>query len=92
MRSAQEGYVEICCLLLSSPAVQVNKKNNEGMNALMLAAQRGHAHVVAVLVKAGASMDEQTAQGSTALMLAAKRAHGEVTYRQTTIALTRNRR
>ena len=65
--------MEIACALLDSRQVDVNKKNNEGMNALMLAAQRGHAHVVSCLIKAGASADEQTAQGSTALMLACKR-------------------
>lgn len=46
-----------------------------GMNALMLASQRGHAEIVYFLIRAGAVMDEQTAQGSTALMLACKRGH-----------------
>lgn len=74
MRASQEGHVDITKCLISAH-VDVNKKNHEGMNALMLASQRGHANIVFVLVKAGAQMDEQTAQGSTALMLACKRGH-----------------
>ena len=51
------------------------RKNLEGMNALMLASQRGHADMVKLLIQVGAAMDEQTMQGSTALMLACKRGH-----------------
>ncbi|RYY70255.1 ankyrin repeat domain-containing protein [archaeon] len=45
------------------------------MNALMLASQRGHGDLVALLIQHKACMDEQTGQGSTALMLACKRGH-----------------
>jgi len=61
MRASQEGHVVISKLLLENNA-DVNRKNHEGMNALMLASQRGHADMVLVLIKAGASMDEQTSQ------------------------------
>jgi len=61
MRASQEGHVVISKLLLEHNA-DVNRKNHEGMNALMLASQRGHADMVLVLIKAGASMDEQTSQ------------------------------
>lgn len=74
MRASQEGHVEISSLLIEYGA-DVNRKNHEGMNALMLASQRGHADMVLLLIKARASMDEQTSQGSTALMLACKRGH-----------------
>jgi hypothetical protein len=74
MRASQEGHVTISKALLEVQ-VDVNRRNHEGMNALMLASQRGHAEIVLLLIKAGAVMDEQTAQGSTALMLACKRGH-----------------
>ena len=61
MRASQEGYVEITKVLIGAHC-DVNRKNLEGMNALMLASQRGHASVVLELIKAGASMDEQTTQ------------------------------
>lgn len=61
MRASQEGYVDITKVLIQAEC-DVNRKNLEGMNALMLASQRGHAGVVVELIKAGASMDEQTTQ------------------------------
>lgn len=79
MRAAQEGYDQICKMLLESRmGVHVNRKNYEGMNALMLGSQRGHAKAVKVLISFNAFMDERTSQGSTALMLACKRGHEEV--------------
>ena len=77
MRASQEGHVSISKLLISAGA-DVNRKNNEGMNALMLASQRGHSDMALLLIKAGAAIDEQTSQGSTALMLACKRGHEKV--------------
>eukprot|EP01034_Spumella_vulgaris_P029784 gene29784-36880_t len=74
MRACQEGHFEISRCLVGS-SVEVNRKNHEGMNALMLASQRGHADIVTLLIRQGAAMDEQTTQGSTALMLACKRGH-----------------
>lgn len=78
MRSAQEGHTLICKALLETKLVNVNDKNHEGMNALMLASQRGHGDTVRILVEHGAAIDERTSQGSTALMLACKRGHEEV--------------
>ena len=66
--------MDISTLLLTAKA-EVNRKNHEGMNALMLASQRGHSEMVHLLITKGAVMDEQTSQGSTALMLACKRGH-----------------
>ena len=74
MRASQEGHLDISDILLGAGA-DVNRKNHEGMNALMLASQRGHGAMVLLLIKSTAAMDEQTAQGSTALMLACKRGH-----------------
>ena len=76
MRASQEGHTEISKLLIANGA-DVNRKNYEGMNALMLASQRGHANMVMLLINAPCAMDEQTQQGSTALMLACKRGHSE---------------
>ena len=53
--------MEITSVLIAARC-DVNRKNLEGMNALMLASQRGHDRVVLELIKAGASMDEQTTQ------------------------------
>lgn len=61
MRAAQEGHEEITKVLIQAKA-NVNRKNHEGMNALMLASQRGHAGVVMELIKNGAVTDEQTSQ------------------------------
>jgi len=77
MRASQEGHAPISRLLIAAQA-DVNRKNNEGMNALMLASQRGHSEMALLLLKAGAVIDEQTSQGSTALMLACKRGHEKV--------------
>ena len=76
MRASQEGHLDISDILLTSGA-DVNRKNHEGMNALMLASQRGHGTMVSLLIRSAAAMDEQTAQGSTALMLACKRGHAK---------------
>jgi hypothetical protein len=77
MRASQEGHVNISRLLLRAGS-DVNKKNNEGMNALMLASQRGHSDMALLLIKSNANINEQTSQGSTALMLACKRGHEKV--------------
>jgi ankyrin repeat protein len=61
MRAAQEGHEEIASVLIRAKA-NVNRKNHEGMNALMLASQRGHAGVVRDLIQNGAVTDEQTSQ------------------------------
>ena len=61
MRASQEGHVSIAECLLSANA-DVNRKNHEGMNALMLASQRGHHGIVHLLIQHGAIVDVQTAQ------------------------------
>ena len=77
MRAAQEGHVQVVAALLNAGG-DVNKRNHERMNALMLASQRGHDGIVSLLIKQGADIDCQTVQGSTALMLACKRQHEAV--------------
>lgn len=52
MRAAQEGHREVVAALLSQTA-DVNKRNHERMNALMLASQRGHDSIVKMLIKHG---------------------------------------
>lgn len=44
----------------------------------MLAAQRGHATIAKILIRAGAKIDVKTTQDSTSLMLACKRGHAEI--------------
>jgi hypothetical protein len=74
MRASQEGHEGVCELLIQHGA-DVNRKNLEGMNSLMLASQRGLANMVTFLINNNAYVDDQTSQGSTALMLASKRGH-----------------
>lgn len=54
MRAAQEGHQEVVEALLGQGA-DVNKRNHERMNALMLASQRGHDAIVKMLIDHGAS-------------------------------------
>jgi ankyrin repeat protein len=53
MRAAQEGHQQVVKALLGQGA-DVNKRNHERMNALMLASQRGHDTIVKMLIKHGA--------------------------------------
>lgn len=53
MRAAQEGHQTVVEALLAQGA-DVNKRNHERMNALMLASQRGHDVIVKMLIQHGA--------------------------------------
>ncbi len=55
-----------------------NLSNKDDLNALMLAAQRGHVDITKILLKHGAKLDACTSQNSTALMLACKRGNIDV--------------
>jgi ankyrin repeat protein len=52
MRAAQEGHIGVVEALVCGGA-DVNKRNNERMNALMLASQRGHDAIVKLLIRHG---------------------------------------
>ncbi len=55
--------------LLSNYGCDLDKVDDNAMSALMLAAERGHAGVVRILIQAGAKLDTLTKQNMSALML-----------------------
>jgi hypothetical protein len=71
MRAAQEGHLSTVKLLLTHQA-NVNKQNDRGMTALMLAVQRGHVDVCQLLIDRDANINLQSKRKSTALLIACK--------------------
>ena len=57
-------------LLGRSEEVAVDAKNNDGMTALMVAADGGHAAAIAALLAAGAEVEAKDNDGATALEIA----------------------
>jgi hypothetical protein len=57
---------------------QINKTNENGNNALMIAAARGHVALVEILLDKGAKIDAINKEGRNALMFAAKSGNVEV--------------
>jgi len=49
MYAAEHGYTETVNALLAVPDIAVNKKNDDGITALMYAEQQGHTDVVDLL-------------------------------------------
>lgn len=74
--AAMNGDVELAKLLIGAGAGLTATTRVEALTPLALAAQKGHAPVVAVLLKAGANPNIANDLGSTPLMLAA--ASGDV--------------
>ncbi len=64
-------------VLLDSKA-DVNVRDNFGVTALLLAAQRGRADLVEVLLDKDADVNAKTKEGVTALMAAAEYGHTEI--------------
>ena len=63
---------------LVATGTDINSKDDEGMTALMFAAQLGKLEVAQYLVGAGADLAASEEDGMTALMFAAQRGHVEV--------------
>ena len=61
--------------ILLAHGAHINKKNDEGMTALHLAAMKGYSNVVKTLVDYGASGTERNAQDFTAADLALRHGH-----------------
>ena len=72
MRASALGNSRCVEALVAVPgrAARIDQRDNESRTALMLAASRGHAATVAVLLKHGAGSDKPDANGWTALMYA----------------------
>ena len=64
--------------LLSGGADPNSRSSQGGMTPLMLAAHRGNAEIVNLLLEKGAKVNEKTDNGITALLLAAYNNHAEV--------------
>ena len=59
-------------------AIPVDKKDENGMTALMVASEKGHVDVVRALVELGADVAQAKPDGMTALMLASEKGHEAV--------------
>ena len=59
-------------LLLAQPGIRLDETDPDGTSALMAAAERGHAEIVDMLVKAGADVTLTSENGETAATLAEK--------------------
>lgn len=58
--------------------VDINAKNSQGHNALMLAAYCGHLRIVELLIKNDIELEDKDNEGRTALMIAAYQDHSDV--------------
>jgi ankyrin repeat protein len=76
--AADGNRVDMVPELLGSPDADVNEQTNTLETPLHLAARRGHAAVVRLLLASGANSQATTASGETALELAKRTGHQSV--------------
>ena len=55
----QNGHVDFVQLLIDHELIALNKRNTYGCTPLMIATQYGHDAIIAILIKAGAAVDEE---------------------------------
>lgn len=67
MDAAFKGYEDIVQILLKTGRAEINKQNQNGITALLLAVRGGHPATVLSLLKAGANANSVTAMGITPL-------------------------
>ncbi|XP_028971649.2 ankyrin repeat domain-containing protein 50 [Esox lucius] len=73
---AWRGHVEPCRLLLGASGVNVDLAcRREGATALSIAAQEGHANIVAMLLERGANPEHVDKYGRSPVKVAGKRGH-----------------
>ena len=77
LRAARAGNADTVKVLLVSPNVDVNARDEHGNTPLIEAARFGHDEVVAALLTAKADVKAKNDEGKTALMLAAEGGHDE---------------
>ncbi|MCX5921724.1 MAG: ankyrin repeat domain-containing protein [Candidatus Dependentiae bacterium] len=63
VRAADWNRVEVIELLLAQPHININKADIYGRTPLFIAAERGYAHVVELLILAGADVDKADSYG-----------------------------
>jgi ankyrin repeat protein len=74
MAASGVGNRQVVKILLAAKA-DVNAKANEGLTALLIAAEKGHQQVVKELLAAWADMNAKMSNGSTALLMASQSGH-----------------
>ena len=67
-----KGYKDLVKLLLAQPGIQLDAINIDGDTPLMAAAEKGHAEIAEMLLKAGANVSITDKRGETATSLAQK--------------------
>jgi len=75
--AASTGKAEMIALLVEKGA-NINKKDADGMTALMYAAMNGHKNAVKTLLQLGARRDDVDQSGMTALMYAIEYNHADI--------------
>ena len=74
--TAYKGHTECMELLIKSGA-SVNKKDRDGMNALIWASQNGHISCITLLLDAGADVNQCIPSDGVAASFAARRDHSD---------------
>jgi TonB family protein len=77
MAAVRMGKKDIVQLFLKKEKTDVNVKNSDGENALMLASYNGKSDIAEMLLDHGANINSQTKQGETVLMFAIFGKHPE---------------
>ncbi len=76
-RSVREGHAESVKILLATPGVDANARDERGSTPLIEAARFGHDDVVRALLARGADVKAKDNEGRTALSLAAQGGHAQ---------------
>jgi ankyrin repeat protein len=79
--AANYGYAEIVELLLLDWGANPNQANSDGITPLWIAAARGHAGVVDILLRSGADPNATDPSGTTPLGIAEANGHQDVVDR-----------
>jgi serine/threonine-protein phosphatase 6 regulatory ankyrin repeat subunit B len=75
MFATEKGHLTTMQALLSAQGIDIDAKNNDGFNALMVAAANGKDEAAKALISKGANVNAKTNDGWTPLMFAAEKGH-----------------
>lgn len=78
IEAAKNGETETVIQLIREKGVQLNTRNNNGVTALIFAANNGHYNLVKELLDVGASIEDKSNNGMTSLNWACKWGHFDV--------------